>query len=87
MRGRKGSGWIALLYVLVGGLVGSLIGRFVAPLWPPLGHSYFELGTPSGPWTLNLGVFGLDLGVWLDLNLGGIIGLVVGLWWFQRRKA
>ena len=87
MRCRNASGWIALIYVLIGGLIGSLLGHLLAPVWPPLGHSYFQLGTSTGPWTLNLGVFGLDLGIWLDVNLGGMIGLVGGLWWFRRRKA
>lgn len=85
MKGRN-SVWMAILYVVIGGIVGSLLGHFLSALWSPLGHDYFDLGSPTGPWTLNLGVFGISLGIWLQLNLGGIIGVIGGLWWYRRGR-
>lgn len=86
MRSRNRGFGVALLYVLIGGLVGSLIGHLLSPLWAPLGQNDLTIGTnPGTNWTLNLGVFGISLGLWLQLNLGGIIGIVAGLAWYRRR--
>ena len=86
MRSRRQGFWLALLYMLTGALVGSLLGHLLSAVWPPLGHSDFVIGSgPGTNWTLNLGVFGVSIGAWLYLNLGGIIGLIGGLIWYQRR--
>lgn len=86
MRSRKQGFWLALIYVMIGALVGTLLGHFLSSLWAPLAHNYFVIGSgPGTSWSLNLGVVGLSIGGWLDLNLGGIIGLIVGLIWYQRR--
>ena len=86
MRHRHQGFLLALLYAVIGAIIGSVLGRMLAPVWSPLGHNYFQFGSsPQAPWTLNLGVIGIQLGLWLTLNLGGIIGLIGGLFWYQRR--
>ena len=78
---------IALLYVVIGAIVGSVLGQLLSPVWHPLGREFFRLGSPlNAPATLNLGVVGIQGGLWLTLNLGGIIGLVSGFYWYLRRK-
>ncbi|MCY0879078.1 MAG: DUF4321 domain-containing protein [Firmicutes bacterium] len=79
---------IAVVYVLLGGLVGSLMGHLLAPLWTPLGRTLVFLGTPPvRVWSVNLGIVGFQVGAWLNVNVLGIVGLLAGLAWFQRRSA
>lgn len=87
MRNRHHGFGIALLYVLIGAIVGSVLGQLLSPLWHPLGRVFFRLGSASSaPLTLDFGVVGIQLGLWLTLNLGGIIGLLGGFYWYLRRK-
>jgi hypothetical protein len=81
-------GWgLALVYALIGGVVGTLVGSWLAAYWPPLGHAYLTLGTPAGaPWTLNLDVIGVQVGAWMRLNLGGVVGVLLALGWFGRQR-
>lgn len=83
-KGRHGIG-VAILYILIGGMVGSIVGRLSAPLWLPLGRSLIVLGSkPGTTWSIDLGIVGVRLGAWIQVNLLGAIGLVVGLFWYQR---
>ncbi len=83
-KGRRGIG-LAIVFILVGGIVGSIFGRLLEPVWYPLGRSILALGTqPGTSWSVNLGVVGLQLGAWLKLNVLGVIGLIAGLFWYQR---
>lgn len=83
-KGRQSIG-LAIVYILVGGLVGSVLGHLLASVWPPLGRSLLSIGSvPGTTWSINLGVVGLQVGGWLDVNVVGIIGLVIGLFWYRR---
>ena len=85
MRKSRRSVAVAILYILVGGIVGSVLGHFLGTLWLPLGRSLVTVGSnPGTSWSLNLGVVGVQLGLWLHLNVLGVIGLIVGLLWFKR---
>jgi hypothetical protein len=75
-----------LLYALVGAIAGSFLGALLARYWPPLGHPYISVGAnPGDPWTLNLNVVGLALGLWFRLNLGGIAGVLLAVGLIARR--
>ena len=78
LKTRRRSSWLLLLYVLVGAIVGSVVGRWLGAYWPLLGHNYVTLGAGT-PWTLNLAVVGFALGAWVQLNLVGLLGLVAGV--------
>ena len=85
MRKSRRSVALAILYILIGGIVGSVLGHFLGTIWPPLGRSLITVGSsPGTSWSLNLGVVGLEVGAWIQLNVLGVIGLIVGLFWFQR---
>jgi hypothetical protein len=78
---------MAIFYAVVGAIVGTVGGGWLARFWAPLGHYYLTIGSGvNNPWTINLRVVGIQAGFWLDLNLGGIIGLLLGLMAFQRRR-
>lgn len=79
MRSRRSGLGVLALRVLLGAIFGSVIGYLLRGLWSPLGHDYISLGSPtSAPLRIGLGVFGITIGAWLKLNLGGLIGVVVG---------
>ena len=86
-KGRHGIG-MAILYVLVGGIVGSVLGTLLVHIFSPLARPLLVLGSIPGPdWTLNLGVVGVRFGGWVRLNLLGVVGLVAGFGWFWRSRA
>lgn len=86
MHHRKSGFWMAIIYIFMGGVLGTVLGHLLSSVWSPLGHTYLTIGAnPGTSWTLNLGIAGITFGAWIQLNLGGIIGLIVGLIWFQRR--
>jgi hypothetical protein len=79
--------WLAIFYAAVGAILGTLVGNWLARYWPPLGHYYLMVGTGvDHPWTVDLKVVGLQAGFWIHVNLGGILGLLVGLVVFQRSR-
>ncbi len=85
MRKSRRSVALAIVYILVGGIVGSVLGHFLESLWLPLGRSLVTIGSnPGTTWSFNLGVVGLQVGAWLQLNVLGVIGLIMGLFWFRR---
>jgi hypothetical protein len=75
-----------VVYVVVGAVVGSIVGHWLRHLWAPLGHAYLVVGTHGRPWDLNLAVVGVQFGFFLDLNLAALLGIVAGLWIYQRRR-
>lgn len=80
MRNRRGGRvGLTLVYIVLGAIVGGMVGRFLQNWWPPLGRDWVMLGSTQAPWSLNLGVFGVTVGGWLKLNLGGMVGMLVGL--------
>lgn len=83
---RKGHGiGLAVIYIILGGIVGSVLGHLLAPVWSPLGRPLLTIGSvPGTTWSINLGVVGLQVGGWLEVNLVGLIGMIVGLFWFRR---
>ena len=87
MRRAQTSRWaLILLYGVVGGIAGGVLGGILSRYWPPLGHAYISIGAnPAAPWTLDLNVVGVAVGVWLRLNLGGILGVLLAVGWFARR--
>jgi hypothetical protein len=79
---------MAILSLLVGGIVGSILGNLLVSLWHPLGRSLIVLGSQPGTgWAFNLGIIGGQVGAWVHLNVLGVIGLVVGLGWYWRAAA
>lgn len=76
---------LAILYILIGGIVGSILGRLLTPVWAPLGRTLLVVGArPGTAWSVDLGFMGIQLGVFIELNVLGVIGLVAGLMWYRR---
>ena len=76
---RKGTGLAFYLFVaLVGALAGTVLGDVMAAYVPLLAKPY-TFGVPS----VDLVVLGF--GLWLKLNLGGVLGMLIMLFLFRRR--
>ncbi len=66
-----------LFLALVGALAGTVLGDAAATYVPILARSY-TLGVPA----VDLVVIGF--GLWLKLNLGGVLGMLIMLFLFRR---
>ncbi len=81
MRG-KYSILFLLIIITVGGLLGNLIGSMLGESLPLLSNSK-SLGLEP-PLHLDLNFLQLKFGFVLDINLAGLLGLIVSLWIFRR---
>ena len=70
-----------LVMILLGAFVGSIIGEAVARLVPSLSSAGMRLATVglTPPFTVDLKVLSLTLGLSLHLNVTGVAGMIVGL--------
>ncbi len=76
---RKGTSLALYVFLaLVGALAGTVLGDLSALYLPFLAKTY-TLGVPS----VDLVVLGF--GIWLKLNLGGVLGMIIMLFLFRRR--
>jgi hypothetical protein len=79
---RARDGWILFLYLLAGGLIGSVLGEVLSGLMPILQRG-ISLGlTP--PAVLNLWFIKVTLGFQMQLNLAGALGMVLAFIAFRR---
>ncbi|HNR66803.1 MAG TPA: DUF4321 domain-containing protein [bacterium] len=72
-------GWI-LLAILLGGLMGSALGKGIGLLIPDgVVKDFFLLSIDFGfdPFTLNLALIKLTLGLVVELNVIGVIGIIL----------
>lgn len=71
--------WILLVFILCGIVIGSLLGELAANVdwlrWLSYGRS-FGL---SEPFTVDLGVIQLTLGLMISINMASIIGVLIAL--------
>lgn len=88
VRSSKTAGQLSLsvFYAVVGAIVGSVVGVWLGKYWAPLAHNYLVVGSGvNHPWAIDLHVVGIQVGAWLRLNLGGILGLLLGVVVARRR--
>jgi len=83
----KGSGKSSAFFIfliLLGALTGSLLGEMLSDITALnfLKHVY-TIGTGS-PVTLNLGVFTLNFGLNLNLNIMSIVGIIVAIILYRK---
>lgn len=81
--GRKA--WVLLLVLLAGVLIGGVIWILLLQIMPSGVNKELVIGT-GAPWTLNLYLVELTLGLKLHINPGSAAGLIAGLaFYFWRR--
>lgn len=81
----KGKGWICVLFILAGLVIGGLIGNLTSGIdflwWLSYGQ---EFGL-SSPLILDLGVIKLTFAIMFKINIASIVGVIISM--FTYRKA
>ena len=81
----KGKGWICVLFILAGLVIGGLIGNLASGIdflwWLSYGQ---EFGL-SSPLILDLGVIKLTFAIMFKINIASIVGVNISM--FIYRKA
>lgn len=75
MRNRK-SGWVLVLFLLVGAFLGGLLGTLLGAYLPILNWSSPTYGI-NPPLVLNMDMLGLTFGFTFQLSVAGALGLVL----------
>lgn len=82
------SRWALLLFVVLGGLLGSILGEAVRALTPPgmIQRIFAEPITVglNPPLSLDLKLFTITFGLTLDLNLLTVLGIFLGLYLYRN---
>ena len=81
----NGKGWICVLFILAGLVIGGLIGNLASGIdflwWLSYGQ---EFGL-SSPLILDLGVIKLTFAIMFKINIASIVGVIISM--FIYRKA
>ena len=81
----KGKGWICVLFILAGLVIGGLIGNLASGIdflwWLSYGQ---EFGL-SSPLILDLGAIKLTFAIMFKINIASIVGVIISM--FIYRKA
>ena len=81
----KGKGWVCVLFILAGLVIGGLIGNLTSGVdflwWLSYGQ---EFGL-SSPLILDLGVVKLTFAIMFKINIASIVGVIISM--FIYRKA
>ena len=76
----KRKGWILVLFLLCGVLVGSIAGELLGSAFSAgIFTKSLRIGTIEGPISLNLLVLDLSLGAVLHINFGTVLGIILGI--------
>lgn len=81
MRNQKGNGWILLLILLCGIIIGGFIGEVLGSLIPILKYGY-SLGV--SPHTYDLRILKLTFGLSININMFSILGIIISIIIYRR---
>ena len=80
----KGKGWICVLFILAGLVIGGLIGNLTSGIdflwWLSYGQ---EFGL-SSPLILDLGVIKLTFAIMFKINIASIVGVIISMFIYRR---
>jgi hypothetical protein len=85
---RKGRFQVAVLVLVLSGILGNLFGLFLAAVLPdgPL-HDVLSYGKAFGldpPVSLDLWIVSLSLGIRVNMNMCGLLFMVLGLIFYKK---
>lgn len=81
MRRANRNGWILLLLVICGIVIGGFLGELLGKYIPILKFGY-NLGV--SPHTYDLRVIKLTLGLTLNINIFTIVGIIIAILFFRN---
>ena len=84
MATREKRGWILVIFILSGLVIGGLLGELAAKVdwlwWLAYGES-FGLSTPV---TLDLSVLKITFSCMIKINVASIIGMLLAVIWYRK---
>lgn len=84
MHSRKLGGLYLLLFMLSGIVIGGFIGKYLGE-FPYLGFlNYGKTFGLSAPMVLDLSVIKITLGILLEINIAGVIGILIGIFAYKK---
>jgi hypothetical protein len=82
------SGWVLLLFVFVGGLLGGVLGEILRVFTPPgTIQNIFARGVSPGldpPFTIDLVMVQITFGFILKMNLLTLLGMFLGIYLYKN---
>lgn len=81
MRNTRRNGWVLLLVLLCGIIIGGFIGEVLGNLIPVLKYGY-SLGV--SPHTYDLRILKLTFGLSFDINMFSILGIIISIIIYRR---
>ena len=82
MKGKKG--WICILFILAGLVVGGLIGQLTADVDFLWWLSYGQEFGMENPLILDLSIFKITFGLTININIASIIGVLISLLIYRK---
>jgi len=79
---KQGNSLVLVIFIVTGVILGSLIGSFFGNALPVLSYGPGALGINN--FTANLGIVRFNLTLLLDINVAGLIGLLLAIGIFKR---
>ncbi len=80
----KGKGWVCVLFILAGLVIGGLIGNLTSGIdflwWLSYGQ---EFGL-SSPLILDLGVVKLTFAIMFKINIASIVGVIISMFIYRK---
>lgn len=81
MRGSRSNGWILLLLIICGIVIGGFLGELLGKYIPILKFGY-NLGV--SPHTYDLRVIKLTFGLSLNINMFAILGIIIAIMFYRK---
>ena len=81
MRNTRRSGWVLMLILLCGIVIGGFIGEILGNLLPVLKYGY-TIGV--SPHTYDLRILKLTFGLTFNINMFSILGIIISIIIFRR---
>lgn len=82
MRNRTRNPWILVLLLATGAILGGFLGQYLSQYLPFLKYNY-PLGIKE-PLFLDLGIFSMIFGFVININIAGVLGLILAILIFSR---
>lgn len=82
MRGKTRNGWILLLLISVGAVLGSAIGYFLGGILPIVSQ-VFPIGMKT-PLELDFKIFELSFRFLFNINIASIVGIILSVFIFRK---
>ena len=82
MKGKKG--WICILFILAGLVIGGLLGQLAKGIDFLWWFSYGQQFGMESPLILDLSVLKLTIGITININIASIIGVLVSLLIYRK---